>query len=475
MTISLDALNRDILICIFTALSIPDILHLRQASRQLYFVSEEHAVWKTACTNEILGHGIPFPKCLLTSFSANDLERQTLRAYKLGLNWRSPTTALHHVLSFPSVLGPVAQIKFFSYHGRNWIITTSISIWWTLCLRDCNSLRVVTEWNPGRALFNGFAVNTDDHSDAAIAVSVHRDGYTTVEILAISDDDADGVIIQSRRSLETLSKPIALNGDLLALCDHDSETLILNWKTQEQALLKSPDTWQDKPLHVVFTHRAIFVARARSICIFDEPQMVSPGNDLNITLPRVYKSFGWVDGVALALAPSTPVGSSQPPLTLLVRNKGDDPWRPTEQFQFMTLNRNFPSHTTHDTASIERGSSASPFQLSSSLSSHQRGLIRCRDMILGPYGTAVWTQPTDWAAGGLITDSGFLEAMSMTTSRQTLVVALFPGLLNQGSSEAQIKVTIEHDGNDWSCLDYDEARGLVALGSSSGEVTVYRL
>lgn len=63
----------------------------------------------------------------------------------------------------------------------------------------------------------------------------------------------------------------------------------------------------------------------------------------------------------------------------------------------------------------------------------------------------------------------------MTTPPETLVVALFPGLLNQGSMEAHTKVVFENDGDGWSCLDYDEARGLIALGSGSGSVTVYRL
>lgn len=64
-----------------------------------------------------------------------------------------------------------------------------------------------------------------------------------VKILAISDDTR-GVTIKPCRTLDTSSKPIAMNGDFVAMCDHDSETLILNWKTEEQALLKSPDTWQ---------------------------------------------------------------------------------------------------------------------------------------------------------------------------------------------------------------------------------------
>ena len=221
--------------------------------------------------------------------------------------------------------------------------------------------------------------------------------------------------------------------------------------------------------------------RARSICIFEEPQMVLPGDDLNIVLPRVFKSFGWVDGVSLALGPSapfSPIGSSQSPLSLLVRNKGGDPWRPTEQFQFMTLDADFnhtPGHTSHETSSTGHESLSFPFSLISTLSSHHRGPLRCSDMVLGSYGTAVWVQPSDWAAAGLVTDDNVMEQLSTVTSRETLVVALFPGLLNQGSSEAHVKIVLECNGSGWSCLDYDEARGLIALGSGSGEVTVYRL
>ena len=221
--------------------------------------------------------------------------------------------------------------------------------------------------------------------------------------------------------------------------------------------------------------------RARSICIFEAPQMVLPGDNLNIVLPRVSKSFGWVDGVSLALgpsAPSCPVGSSRSPLSLLVRNKGDDPWRPTEQFQFLTLDADFnhaPSRTAHDTSSNGHDSLSFPFSLISSLSSLHRGPIRCSDIVLGPYGTAVWVQPSDWAAVGLVTDDNFMQQMSTIASHETLVVALFPGLLNQGSSEAHVKVALESDGSGWTCLDYDEVRGLIVLGSGSGEVTVYRL
>ena len=237
---------------------------------------------------------------------------------------------------------------------------------------------------------------------------------------------------------------------------------------------------QDKPLHVVFVPGSIVVVRARSICIFEEPRMVLPGEDLDIVWPRVCTSFGWVDGVSLALGPSAPfvpVSSPQSSLSLLVRNKGIDPWKPIEQFQFMKLDAESgrtPGETSQDSSWTSQEPSSSPFSLISSLSSLHRGLLRCSDMALGSYGTAVWVQPSDWAAGGLVSDEHVMR-QSTALSQESLVVALFPGLLNQGSPEAHVKVVLESNGGDWSCLDYDETQGLIALGSGTGEVTVYRL
>ena len=214
--------------------------------------------------------------------------------------------------------------------------------------------------------------------------------------------------------------------------------------------------------------------RARSVCIFDKPHMVFPGNDLHVILPRVSKSFGWVDGVSLTSGDS----ASRPSLSLLVRTKGHDPWTLTDQFQFLTLNTDLDHgepHTLHDTSETQQDSSPSPFNLIASFSSHHRGPLRCSDVVLGPCGTAVWVQPLDRAATGLVAVSNFVGCMPMPTSHERLVVALLPGLLNRGPPEAQIKAVLENDRDGWTCLDYDETQGLIALGSSSGELTVYRL
>ncbi|KIJ62880.1 hypothetical protein HYDPIDRAFT_41578 [Hydnomerulius pinastri MD-312] len=481
MKLTLDTLNDDTLICIFAALTIPEILVLRQVSRRLFLLSAQHAVWRDACKSHILRDNIPFPRDPLESLCAKDLERSTLRAYQVGQNWRSSNTQLHKAATITWKSRAIEDIKFLTHHGKHWIVTISRGIWSDLYLRDSDTLQVVARWTPGKALFNGITVNTDQESDAAIAISVQQDGINSVEILSISNqDERPDPTIQRLATLDTCHKPITLSGDVVALSDHDSETLILNWKTRAQSLLKSPETWQDKPLHVIFAQGNNVVVRARSICIFTEPSMVLPGDDLPITLPQAFASFGWVDGVSLATRPPTQSNttSPQPPLSVLVRTKEDDPWSLSDQFQFLALNADassVPQSTLHDDAPLVNDTPRTfPMTQLTSLSSPHRGPLRCSDMVLGPYGTAVWVQPADWSVGGLISDDVHLQPVPVPTSHETLVAAIFPGLLSGGSAEARVKVSVANSGSAWSCLDYSEERGLIALGSSDGSITTFR-
>ena len=119
-------------------------------------------------------------------------------AYRLGLNWRSPATKLHRVATSPSRVGAIEEIKFLYRHGKSWIITTSLGIWSTLCLRDCVSFQVIAQWSPGKALFNGIAVNKDDQSDATIAISVHRDGFVMHSACGMEFPNSCLVTLRSR-------------------------------------------------------------------------------------------------------------------------------------------------------------------------------------------------------------------------------------------------------------------------------------
>ncbi|KAH7884787.1 hypothetical protein F5I97DRAFT_1501810 [Phlebopus sp. FC_14] len=480
MKLTLDAINDDTLVCIFAAVTIPDILTLRQVCRAFYSLSTQHTVWINACKRHILENDIPFPSGPLSALSAKDLEHQTLRAYKLGANWRSSSTQIHQIGSVSGKTGAIEQIKFLNNRGRNWIVTTSRGIWSNMYLRDRDTLQVVACWSPRKALFNGMTVNTDRDSEAAIAISIQQEGSTSVEILSIVEQGSSSdVTFHLINSVHTRHRPVTLSGDLVALSDHDSETLVLNWRTQERSILRSPDTWQDKPLHVVFVQGIVLVARARSICLFVDPPLVPPEHEPSVTLPYACSSFGWVDGVSLTVRPSRPldINDPSPCLSMLVRTKGDDPWSLQDKFRFLTMNPETPrisSAIPLDGAPANH-SPTQPLTLVTSLSCPHTGPLRCSDMVLGPYGTAVWVQPADWSIAGLISNNVHLQHVPVPSAQEILVAAIFPGRLGGVLSQASIKVSCVNSEKNWSCLDYDEELGLVALGSSSGSITMLRL
>jgi len=155
------------------------------------------------------------------------------------------------------------------------------------------------------------------------------------------------------------------------------------------------------------------------------------------------------------------------PLLILVRKKDDDPWTSTFKFQLWTLS---PIIASDDTI-VDGPHYDFPPSMTAEIVTPRPGALRCNDMVLGPYGTAVWVQPGDYSAAGLISLNVHLQHIPVPQSHQTLVAAAFPGLLNS-KGEPGIKSSWKNHGENWTCLDYDEERGCVALGSTVGTVTI---
>ena len=148
-------------------------------------MSLQYIVWLNAYKIHIVQEHIPFPSGSLNSLSATELERQTLRAYRLGQNWRSPNIQLHLFRTAgTSSIGAIEEIKFVVKNGKNWIVTISLGIWTNLCLWDCATLQIVNQWNPGKAIFNGMAINTVESSDATVAISVKYSRLVEADLIA---------------------------------------------------------------------------------------------------------------------------------------------------------------------------------------------------------------------------------------------------------------------------------------------------
>jgi hypothetical protein len=299
-------------------------------------------------------------------------------------------------------------------------------------------------------------------------------------------DTENNYCLQPISSINSTFRPISLQGDLLVIADDISETLIWNWSTSTSATLQHPqdeaDEWQvgilhgffdmflalialpqhDNCIQVVFAHDSVLVARARSIHLFPNPELQ--------TTPKVYEplarhSFGWVDGICVTANPR------DQSLSILVRGESDDPWTASiHSLDFYSLEQepNYPSVLT-------------PYIFPPTLSTQvasARGPLRCRDVMLGPCGTAVWIQPQDRAVVGLIsTDEDYPVQLIQTTSgHESVVAAVFPGPLRSDETIAPRSRTLFTNRlNNWTSLDYDEQLGKIALGSSFGRVMILEL
>lgn len=206
--------------------------------------------------------------------------------------------------------------------------------------------------------------------------------------------------------------------------------------------------------------------RARGIYLFPEPVLHN--------IPLVYHpiaehSFGWVDGVSVTQRSS---GN----LSILLRGESDDPWASgLHSLNLFTLEHNpkdemlpylFPPILVSQVPAL-------------------RGSLRCRRVILGKYGTAVWIQPQDRALLGLASCHRDHPQQAIRSAREheSVVVAAFPGPLappdddldDRSIIRTRSRMLCSNSLNNWVSLDYNEEEGRIVLSSSFGRVMVVEL
>ena len=254
----------------------------------------------------------------------------------------------------------------------------------------------------------------------------------------------------------------------------------------------------------------MFVVRARSFELFLKPPVLLPAS-----VGRPYHAvachrFGWLDGVAVSVRKQLP-GQTHlyPPISILLRAESDDPWSSdvhTLDLFTLTPDSSYtePQLTTRSLASGPRDSaddvnSANPSPLCSpyifppehvASFPSARGHLRCTDIRLGPHGTAVWIQPRparnlDLTAQDVHSSDAQGNGLHPVTGtslvrQEALVATLLPGVLkahhgHEKQMDGEGVRSLWHSGGTWTSLDYDEARGMIALGDTIGVVTVLRL
>ncbi|KAL6303375.1 hypothetical protein BKA93DRAFT_826663 [Sparassis latifolia] len=518
-SLSLQDIDDDTLIVVFRFLSVSSILAIRETCKRMEGISRMRIVWQNAYTCQVLLQGFPAPYA--SALDAVQLERNVLRALRVGNFWLSPSAAPRKVVEFKASSGTsVSEVHFLPRHEDRWLVTVSKGIWSMITCWDIPSICdpperaqavQIAEWSPKGMLFTGFVVNSDPDSEGILAASVSGRGQQSIEILNITSGSAEPPTFRTVGSIDTNFRVIALQGELIAFSNDSSDTTIMNWRTGNAALLCSSEPPVDRHfqynrcLQVVFTHKSILVVRARSIELFAEPALHPPNEPSLPHYPLAYHTFGWIDGVSVSLQalPSDGItGCSVDPLSILLRAETDDPWASeTHTLNLFTLQPN-PLYAEDSpvisnsvdanlsqvvssqsaTSPLERAPYLFPPVHSSLTSPSVHGFLRCTGIILGQYGTAVWIQPRPSRSTDLTmldVHASETQAAETTRPRESLAAAVFAGPLQRHHPEISLDArtlwTEADQSSNWTAIDYDEELGRIALGSIDGRVTLLEL
>ncbi|KAK0445680.1 uncharacterized protein EV420DRAFT_1276985 [Desarmillaria tabescens] len=405
----------DVLIYTLAFLSVPDILVFRQVCKRFNALTRLHIVWTNAFKHDILSNDYPAP------IDDTDLEQRTCHACHLASRWLADSPLMPS--SETSFTGsPIWEIKFIPGRQHKWLLTVSKGIWSVLTIWDIALGCKCSEWSLRGALFTGLKLNTDTESEASMAVAL--DGSQRIVLLHLDD----GGKLREIHSFDSDLHPVTLTGDIIALSDHISTTLIYNWKTDERAYLdEGGDMQYDHCIQIIFTAQTILIICACSINLYTTPPFLHGQTHS----PTASHSFGWIDS------------ASATPTSILIRSESDNPWIPdVDSFELYSL-------------------SSFPPILTSKISS-RRGVLRCTGVILGKCGTAIWIRP--------------YREMTFPDEEhhETLMAAVFPGPLNP-TAQPRVREVFSNPLNNWTTLDYDEELGRIALGSGLGKITVVQL
>jgi hypothetical protein len=192
------------------------------------------------------------------------------------------------------------------------------------------------------------------------------------------------------------------------------------------------------------------------------------------------------------------------PISILVRGESDDPW--AQDAHYLELYSLLPNSDyaqqklemqyldTLDEADSDLGahsiphSPPSPYNFPPCKTYHiksHRGALRCKQVMLGKFGTAAWIEPQERFSSGLVT--GFVPPMVDIWRRldadgvqrhECLRVAVLPGSLTmdaESESEVHSRSVLTNEANNWTSFDYDEIGGRFVLGSSFGKIVVIKV
>jgi len=265
MTLDLSSLITDVLIEIFRYLEVRDILSMRLTSRRFQKITMLREVWLNTVNEKVFGRGLQLPGRThpdLLTHSVGTLESLTRHAAQLSENWAQPSPTPTSVLEFDERVpnGYITQIHFLPGRAAKYLITVSSAshvISWEIVGR-ARRARMMAEWKTDGVILD-VVVNTKEEDEAALAISTMFHGIHSVEVLTFNPhgNDDTSPVFTLLRSTTTMGRLKSLRGDLLTFYKRMGATVLVDWRTGNQGMLKR-QTEPSRTLTVCTHHRPLF-------------------------------------------------------------------------------------------------------------------------------------------------------------------------------------------------------------------------
>lgn len=147
-----------------------------------------HSVWHLLLRVHVLSKNIPVPGLRdrpIDTLSSDELERYTVRAIRLRLNWTSPNPVPTNRLNIQAIPGDphsrIISLHFLPERGHRWLLSVTVTAdenstatnsKWTLHCWDLEASTPTYVASLCLPNIRGIAVNTDPSSHAILALQV---------------------------------------------------------------------------------------------------------------------------------------------------------------------------------------------------------------------------------------------------------------------------------------------------------------
>ncbi|KAH9926982.1 uncharacterized protein B0H18DRAFT_1210872 [Fomitopsis serialis] len=504
VALSFATLPTDILVLVLRHLGVYGILALRQSCKALEALTRSRTVWHDALHAHVLARGLPLPGLHarpLSTLTAVELEKLTLRALALLRNWTSAhPRSTRSIELVPPGIPAGARARNLAVHylpGREgrYLLTITFYDEPAAPRKVVATLRCMN--------LTGANVNTDPNHPGILAITQRwpSDAVTTCIFsidFSVRDPHAPFLPLQEFASFRF---PLALEGSVFAASGPDNIVRVIDVEAGcVRAALRVPHEHDDPTLRnedqrcmgAVFLPRHVLTFCRQWIHLYELPPVpptIPPNNALHAPPaacdPLASHKWQWrIDSLVVASRlPACDAGAAGwtrsggeggdaafPSIDVLIRF---DTWFP------------WPVNILHHTAATPYLHADGAPTMAHSIPSPIR-LFTPSDMVLGRRGTALWLDAQAYdggpaqagdhgqrVAGKVLPVTGALGGRATGEGEGAVGEEGEPDRWHGEERAQTMTFHMQEDDDGWNKLALDEEEGRVAVGTVDGRVHLF--